>query len=988
MVWIKANPKLEQTYRKIIESMKADVKWEGIFIIKNNSMILPGEINSLIFDFEYRKVYSNIIDIPETAEDLFDVGERKLLINILNMILYIFGKWKVLPSLKVGQDYMQIDSLLKNILKEINIDSYYSPSSVKFVGNGLQIVFEDVIVAAVDRIKQLEAEAENSVEDEEEEGSQGLWHDIKWKISSAQFDKRNVTKVMSAANRIGNNFYMTSYVCPECENNLHMIVYPDNKEFCIDAEDGRVYLARAYCCPECCKFYTSRPEKLLVEGDIYVLDFDDDKTAAEDYRKLIGAHAKKTSNSNFNLYEADYMNRANSKSKDLSYVRVHLNEFSDEELERIRMMMDEGFYDERAVERFLAIIEQELAYRKSLKRKSEKDLDDEEEEIEENSAGEDIEGNGIGISGDANDTLKDGDSYAKEGINVSDKVKNRGIFKKERNASKDSSKEKAGRKVFGGLGRSKEKSKASVTKDKSVTDSVDAESTKKSEAGGYFAEDSEKEKFNTVGMSAKKKIRKEGITDRNLNIKSPVDNEKANSDKGAASNQDIDSDESVINNLNNVNSIMPNEDIDNSFINDEDIENSRNGINGNSEISSENSAITVKDFEKKLAGSAGKKYSDIAALLREVENSNLEDDEKEKISVKLRKSLREKGNKELDYIVLHLPQNDSKDRYKRVKEKIKSYSDIDTSRYEDIVDKYIDKAEIAELNSIVNKVKLTDRKALISTIENIKSLGFEKRNTQQYTDKLHDKIVEIDNETVSKICPDLYNLSVETGTRAMKEIEAADILPEIKSNMLELIDKRLTKMKSDECEQLVEKFKKNLTGSLKDNSRIHFYDVRKMQSEDNKDAESLIVRKALSTYAILIGKYEYPVVICDSSLSGNGKQGFIITPDHIFYKGFLKSGAVDVMNIEKISIDKAKGGKGICIFQSSGANYKLPCILNSKDEESFAEIIDEFVNYLKSKPQSRSIEYLSQEKHTVKCCYRCGHKFAAGNICPKCGSRN
>lgn len=1009
MVWLKANPKLEQTYRKIIESMKADVKWDGVFIIKNNSIILQGEINSFIFDFELRRAYSNIIDIPDTPQELFEIGERKLLINILNMILYVFGKWKTLP-LKVSQDYMQIDALLKNILKEINIVSYYSPSGIKFVGDGLQIVFEDIIVVAVDRIKQLESEEENPIEEDEEEGSQGLWHDIKWKISSAQFDKRNVTKVMSAANRIGNNFYMVSYICPECNNNLHMIVYPDNKEFRIDTDDGKVYIARAYCCPECSKFYTPRPEKLLAEGDIYVLDFDDDKTATEDYRKLIGVHAKKTSNSNFNLYEDDYLNRRGSKGKDLSYVRVHLNEFSDEELERIRMMMDEGFYDERAVERFLAIIEQELAYRKSMRHKTEKEFDRDanEDDNEENTAD-----NEEGIFGKPSEVLEE-DGIDRDDINTQDKTKNKGIFKKRRNASKSDKKEKSGRKK--------------ILNENKVSERKNKEYGMKNTIGNESAYNSMQDGINNdVSLNNKNKHDIKSVHDNvqnnenlndtkkgvygdthdggNLNNEigthyneslynggSAVDDEYENDSEGIINIEYKNGSEGITNTeyKNGSEVVTDTEYVNDNYSVEEDkrTENERDILGKEEQISQKNVVVTVEDFEKKVAESIGKKYSDIASLLREIENSNLDDGEKEKLSTKLKKELKVKGNKELDYIVLHLPQNDSKDRYKRVKEKIKSYSDIDTSRYEDIIDKHIDRAEMAELNSIVDKIKLTDRKALIDAIKNIKGQGFEQRNAKQYTDKLHDKIVDIDNETVSKICPDLYNLDVESGIKAMKEIEAADILPEIKSNTLELIDKRLTRMKADECEQLVEKLKKNLTGNLKDNSRIHFYDIRKMQGGENKDAESLIIRKAVSTYAILIGKYEYPVVICDSSLSGNGKQGFIITPDHIFYKGFLKSGVIDVMNIEKISIDKAKGGKGICALHSSGTSYKLPCTLNNKEEESLAEVIDEFVNYLKSKPQSRSIEYLSQEKHAVKCCYRCGHKFAAGNVCPKCGSRN
>ena len=60
---------------------------------------------------------------------------------------------------------------------------------------------------------------------------------------------------------------------------------------------------------------------------------------------------------------------------------------------------------------------------------------------------------------------------------------------------------------------------------------------------------------------------------------------------------------------------------------------------------------------------------------------------------------------------------------------------------------------------------------------------------------------------------------------------------------------------------------------------------------------------------------------------------------------------------------------------------------HKNDEKNMAEVLDGFVDYLKMKPESRSIEYMSKQEHEVKCCYRCGHVFTKGNICPKCGSR-
>ncbi len=84
-----------------------------------------------------------------------------------------------------------------------------------------------------------------------------------------------------------------------------MGVYPAGKEILIETDEGRVFMARAYACNVCNKFYTPCPKKLIQEGDVYGLKFDEDRTAFEDYLDVLGRGAERTSNSNsthFNVF--------------------------------------------------------------------------------------------------------------------------------------------------------------------------------------------------------------------------------------------------------------------------------------------------------------------------------------------------------------------------------------------------------------------------------------------------------------------------------------------------------------------------------------------------------------------------------------------------------------------------------------------------------------------------------------------------------------
>lgn len=952
MVWLKADSGLVNTYKKLIVASRADVDWQGEILVQNNTIILPSSINSFIFDFELKKVYPNIIDIPEIQGEVFEIEGRKLLTNIFNLLIYVFGKWGALPGIRVPHSYARIDLLLKQVLKEINSETYYSDSGIRFTTNGLSVVFEDIIIDAIDKIKADEkAESEKSESEEEntEEGPQGLWHDMKWKVLKDSFNKQELDKKKTAIDRLGSNFYMVSYICPKCNNHLHMSVYPNGKEFTIDTEEGKVYIARVYMCPSCCSFYTPRPKKLLSDNEVYILDFDNDAKAAEDYKKLIGHKGRKVSNSNFNMYEAEYMNRAQGGNRSLAKICSKIKDLTDEDLESLLRQMDEGFFSDNEIERFLAYIEQELEYRRNNAKLAPYTAF--RKGLKSGKIGEDGVAGGTKMDRPDYNLLDDENDTWNEENTLS-------TLNEDEESEEDSMMDAIVRSYMNGNSDRESDIENNKKIDNKKADNIKESNDNSSEHGSKKVDNNKKANVNKRAHDSKK-TRNNYIVNNNQQIKDNIETENNNwiedSTEIETDNNNID-----INATDKTSSI-------------ENIENNNNSGN----LTSKESAI------KKIKASRNKKYPDIQKLAMDIKNSSLSSEDKDELAKQLQEMLEQTGKKELDYLVSHIPQNDSKERYRRIKERIKSYKEIDTHKYEEIVDKFIQNTERAELSAMVRKAGTGDRRNILELIENLKNADFDPGILKEYNDELYRQLKEIDTETVRKICPDISALDVEEGIRVMKEIEAADILQEIKSEMTTLIDRRLTRMKTEECAQLVEKLKRSLDRSIENNSRIHYYDAIKMQEGDNTDNESILIRNAISKYAILLGKYEYPVMIYDSSLFSNGKEGFIITPDHIFYKSMVKSGQIDVIDIEDISLEN---GKNIFINKKSEKKLKLPCNLKDKDQKNMALALNDFTTYLKAKPKSRSIEYMAQKKHATICCYRCGHVFKGGNICPKCGS--
>ena len=295
MIVLKADSELKMTFERLIKTMHANVNWTGLFVALDNYLILQGEVRSLFFHFDSRKVAENIVDLPIKEDEIKDTDEAAVR-DVINMILYAFGKWGTIQGLRVEKNTEQLNTLFGHVLAGIYIEPEYTTQYFRFYHAGKRITYEDVIQAAL--------EAKEAVQKEEEaDEEQGLWHKVEWKMAHTVFERTELSLSERAKGRIGNNFYKVGYRCPKCKGNLHMIMYPKGKEFRIETPEGVVLLAKACTCAACHRFYTPRPWKLLGDGDIYLMDFEEDKKAYEDYLELMGRNGEHEANSRYNEYE-------------------------------------------------------------------------------------------------------------------------------------------------------------------------------------------------------------------------------------------------------------------------------------------------------------------------------------------------------------------------------------------------------------------------------------------------------------------------------------------------------------------------------------------------------------------------------------------------------------------------------------------------------------------------------------------------------------
>ncbi len=187
MIIIKTGGELRDIFGKILLVVDKEIKWEGIFLIYNNILALPGPLRTLIFDFDRKKLSSQVVDVSFDPEKAEKMGVEPLLENIFNMALYAFGKWGQIKGLKVEKNFGQLNQLMNEILAEIDIEGEVSEDAIRFFQEGKQITYEELIQASLDKIQPKEKE-ENDVEEEYEIG---LWHDLEWKSSEEEFVRKN-----------------------------------------------------------------------------------------------------------------------------------------------------------------------------------------------------------------------------------------------------------------------------------------------------------------------------------------------------------------------------------------------------------------------------------------------------------------------------------------------------------------------------------------------------------------------------------------------------------------------------------------------------------------------------------------------------------------------------------------------------------------------------------------------------------------------------
>ncbi len=886
MIVLKTNRELDMTFDRLIKTMGVPVEWTKHFVVIGDYLILQGRVRSLFFNFESKKVITNVVDIPIT-EDVVQIEDGNKVCNVLNLVLYAFGKWGVIHGIKVEKDYAQVNALFESVLREIHVEPGYTRENFRFYRDNLRINYEDVVQIALES-------TEEKIEDEgeEEEASQGLWHNLVWKKRMSSFIKTETTFEERQAGRLGNNFYMVGYQCPICRENLHMVVFPEGKEFKIETEEGRVLLARAYTCEHCHCFYTPRPKKLLIEGDVYDMEFLNDLRAYGDYVELLGNHGDRVSNYNFNEFESERGQNSSGEGKAaIENLCDSIEDLSREELFRLENMIEEGFYPGESVKALESTV-----------------------------------------------------------LRASSTRKGNPLPREEKHPVKESPKKPEGpgeKEISAGTGEKR----GVVWEEKEDVEEVKI--PKEPQQVNPPEEEKEEIPYET----------------------------KATPGEQAAAKRRYDAKFGVLDRL----SIPQMKEL-------------RSQLEKETKLSWEDrkdylDRITKKEQEKKLnhirqraiEGQSSSNYGQIMKIIKELEGEELPLDLKEELLTPLYQRRKTQAETEVAKLMANMPKTLDRAGYEKLKKKLSGYPEADLSVYEEKLMAAREQAEGNEIASMMRHARTGSRQDLSDLADRLQSRGFAEELIAPHLEKINARIRQMDEEAIDKICGNPMSLTEEEAKQAIEKMKNGMFLPELKTHALEMLNKRLVKIKTDECELLVSKLQFAMTEKMRQNPRHHFYPARKVMMQECTKEELSEIQYALDTYGTNRGIFEYPILVVDTSRNESGKEGMILTPEHLFYHTMMNAYDIPIWDIKGLKTSTGLLNSGIFVELKNGTKAKIPYAVERSELKAWGVILRDFIRYLQEKPDSRNVSYLAKDKHETICCFRCGYTYKGGNICPKCG---
>ncbi len=396
--------------------------------------------------------------------------------------------------------------------------------------------------------------------------------------------------------------------------------------------------------------------------------------------------------------------------------------------------------------------------------------------------------------------------------------------------------------------------------------------------------------------------------------------------------------------------------------------------------------LKMHGLDLAISDDANRSYAFIQKEIRKVQEEELFDKTKKDLLERLNDLLVQYGIEEVKNIMEQVPKHVERSEYQELMEKLAPYEGIDLGPYKEMLRKMRETLEIKEISNMLMQAEKNDRKGYMSLLRRIEEQGFARENAAPYIERILDWVSELDEERLKSMLTNVSSMDLETAASVYAMIEQESFLPNLRENALAVIARRLEEISMAECAMLVRVFQKTMESVIKKNPRHYFYPAEKIMKKTATPEETRMIDSAAASYAQKRGRFEHPVFMVDVSKESNGRDGMLLTAEHLFYSTRMNGYRIPVTQIQSVRVTSGLlKNRALVAEERNGVKHKLPYAVGEEELQAWAELLGKFVRYLQKRRASGSLAGIAMQDSEAAVCSRCGCVLNDQQTCPECG---
>ncbi len=396
--------------------------------------------------------------------------------------------------------------------------------------------------------------------------------------------------------------------------------------------------------------------------------------------------------------------------------------------------------------------------------------------------------------------------------------------------------------------------------------------------------------------------------------------------------------------------------------------------------------MRIQQIDDELKDKANGTYAHIQKMIKKAEKEELFEKTKQAVLERLHDLSVQYGVQEVREIMKQTPQHVERAEYQELMEKLAPYEEIHLAEYQESLRKMRETLEIKEISNMLMQSPKKSRKDYVELLRRIEEQNFARENAAPYFEQILDRMEEYDKERLNKLLSKAGVMDFETAASIYEMISQESFLPKLRTGALAVISKRLEEISLSECRIYVNILRKSMDGVIQENPKHHFYPAEKLLQKTIIPEEKRLFDNAVAAYAEKKGLFEYPIFLADTSKEGSGRDGMLLTSEHLFYSTRLSGYRISLPLIRSVRVSLGLlNRKSLVVEEADGTRHKIPYVVENEILQEWADILGQLIRQLQERPVCEKLTYDALEAQNKNSCSRCGCVYEDGNVCPECG---